>query len=389
MKNVCKVITGNEHGGASMSSELLIDGLYQSQDVLLMIICLCNGEFAKKLKNKYNNSVIILQDKEPPIIGNKNLIIRSYNYSRLILWFIKVCILFEKVYLKKTFKNIHTTNNYALLVCCVCGLFNSYNLITHWRCVGGFSPIIDLLIKRVNVFICISNAVKFSFPSNLQGKCKVIYNGLEINKLERGGDLSKGKLRNYLKICDKKSIFGTIGTFSDIKCHNLLIETCRLLNKQGYRDLYHCVLIGSTPNEYCKQYLQYLKNKVDEYNLKENISFVFDYEIDKPSYIISDFDFFVGSTWFGGRGEGFGLVYVEAMAQALPLIAIAVGAAKELITSEIGILTKTNSPEELEKVIVKFFESPDLLNKMSIQSRKKASLFDIKNTINSCINIYV
>jgi len=93
--------------------------------------------------------------------------------------------------------------------------------------------------------------------------------------------------------------------------------------------------------------------------------------------------------------EGFGSVYVEAMASGLPCIAISSYsgefsvAADEIIDhNKNGFLMKENDPKELANYVLNFLNSPDKLNTFSYNARIKANLcFSWENTIHHLLNI--
>lgn len=384
---IIKVITGNEHGGAANSTQLLINGIIESKSIDFEVVALCNDKFALEIAKQYPSFVKVIKNSTPPIISHHSKIKCATNFIRLLIWFCIATFLLLKHLRKKNISAIHTTNNYALVVCCLYKYLRKFTLISHWRSVG-YRKNLAFLHSNVDRFICISNCVKKSLPLKWQQKSLVVYDGLEISKLKEEGAKNKGKLRKYLNINNNKIVFGTIGTFTDIKCHNLLIESCFLLSNEYPEFEYSCVLIGSTPNNDSKKYLSTLKEKVKIYGLHDKVLFLMDDELGQPSSLISDFDFFVGSTWNNGKGEGFGLIYIEAMAQGLPIIAINVGAAKELLNNQIGTILPDNSPEIHAKEIETLCSDQNLRNKMSITSKYQSTKYDISNTINGVLAIY-
>lgn len=390
--NVLKVLTGNEHGGAAEASRLIIDGLMSDKNRLnYVVVFLCKGNFAREIHNKYENNVNILNNSIPPIIGQGLYINKLFNSLLLMVWILKSFIQLWK-FIQKNIEIIHTTNNYALLVCCLYKLINkNIKLYSHWRCIGLTSTKkYKFLLPLVDKFICISNAVKESLPINLREKAIVIYDGVDINKIKKLGQINKGKLRKYLDISTETILFGTIGTFSNVKCHDLLIEACKELNEKKRID-FKCVLIGSCPNNYCVNYKKYLQNKVKKYNLSNKVVFLNDDSLDiKPNIMIVDFDFFVGCTWLNGLGEGFGLIYVEAMAHSLSNIAISVGAAKELIQhNKTGYLIPENNYIQLYNAI-----NNHILNRESAKELGQNGYniaiqnYNVEKCINNIVSLY-
>ena len=388
MKRILQIITGNEHGGVAQSSRLLFEGILKDATIDVKVVCLCRGDFAHELRNRYGGRITVFPHSVPPIVAATGRLRRMCNRVRLAWWFLTAVVQLICCLLRTQVDVVHTTNNYALPVCCVCRIFFGFRLISHWRCIGVRRQwLLDWLTSHVDQFICISHAVKDSLPLAWQEKAVVVYNGVDVSRLKRGGEQCRGKLRNYLEIGPQTLLFGTIGSYTDIKCHDLLIETCRLLKSESQQP-FRCVLIGSAPNESSKRYLTYLKQKTEQYGLTSEVVFLNDHELDVPAYVISDFDFFVGSTWFNGRGEGFGLMYIEAMAQGLPLIAIEVGAAVELIHPDTGLLVKDNSPSLHKDAILSLISNRERMQTMGVHARKEVEKYDIQFTVHQITRLY-
>lgn len=391
-KHVVKVLTGNEHGGAANSSEWLIDGIIGKHIPSLdfHIIMLCDGDFAKKIASKHPEQTTVLPLPTPPIIGQGGIAKRMWHTFLLLIWMTKAFWGLKRVLRLHNPDLIHTTNNYAVFVCSIHRLFYAIPVATHWRCIGGIKNKLDKwLISHVDSIYCISGAACDSLPSEWHKKCTIIYNGCHVRQLINEGRNYAGKLRNQLKISQQTYLFGTIGTFSAVKCHELLIESSKLLHKSCPNLNFKCVLIGSCPNNACERYLERMKEKIHRYDLDNYVIIIPDNEISPhPSTLISDMDVFVGSTWLGGKGEGFGLVYVEALSQGVPVIAISVGAAPEIITPEVGILASDNSVESHAALLEKL-SNTKIRNRFNRDYiRQYAYRFDISQTVNGILTQY-
>jgi glycosyltransferase involved in cell wall biosynthesis len=73
------------------------------------------------------------------------------------------------------------------------------------------------------------------------------------------------------------------------------------------------------------------------------------------------------------RGDVYGLVYPEAMACGLPVVACDVGAARELVVQrETGLLVPPGSPDELAEALRILIESPDLRASMGARGLQLA-----------------
>lgn len=379
---IYKVLVGNEHGGAAMSSKAILDNFLGKDN--FKVLFLCNNRFSKLFKNK---NIINLNSFEPPIIGSSNFVLKSVQIIKFVIWTIITTFMLSMSIRKHKVKVIHTTNNHALLICLLCKVLNpKLYIISHWRCVGlGSSNQYHFLLRKINKVICISLVVKSSLPKDLQVKSIVIYNGVDVHSIFKENIENKSKLSHLLNLNEGNILLGTIGSFTPIKCHDLIIN-CLIENKLDSN--IKVVLIGSCPNQDSVKYLKYLRNKVSNNDLKDQIYFLEDHNIYPPKNYIADLDLFIGATWNNGLGEGFGLIYVESMAAKVPVLAIDVGAAGEIIKDGIsGYLISSNSPTELFNKInrIDFYKINETGNNAYDVALNK---FDISHTLLKLKELY-
>lgn len=380
---IYKILVGNEHGGAATSSKEILHHFLEEDH--FHAVFLCKGRFSALFQDY--ERVTILDCKEPPIITSKNLFRKLINFVFFSVWLVK-CVAKLFLYLNtKRINVIHTTNNHALLVCLIVVKFlGNTKVITHWRCIGLASANnYKALLEKLDKIICISKAVKSSLPSNLRDKSIVIYNGIPVKQFMDMGITNAGKVRELLKLSKDDFLIGTIGSYTKIKGHQLIIESLKTCPKTV-----KAVLFGSCPNFVSENYLKKLKETVRNEKLEERIFFIDDTILKDPKFFLTDLDCFVGATWNDGRGEGFGLIYVEAMSQSLPVIAIDVGAAAEIVLDgETGILLKDNNPNELSNQIKLLISNRKQLQELGKNSYTRAEkLFDISKTMKKLSKVY-
>ena len=379
---IYKVLVGDEHGGAAVASCELINAFLDKGDDFKAVF-LSEGRFSRCFQS---DNVSVLKSGCPPIIQSPSKIQVLLNYLSFLFWLFKATLNLRQFIKKNKVKYIHTNNNHALLVCLLCKCFSSdLYIMTHWRCVGLVSTSnYKKLLSKIDKIIAISNAVKDSLPHDLQEKARVIYDGMDVEDLYTKNIVNRGKLRKILNLSDGVFLIGTIGSYTIIKCHELIIDSMASANDTNC----HAVLFGSTPNVESEKYLKYLKEKVSKYKLESRVHFVDNTIIEMPREYISDMDLFVGATWNNGLGEGFGLIYIEAMSAQLPVVAINVGAVGEIISDETnGFLIEKNSSDELWGKISHVMNSNNLKN-IRIAAFERAKEFDISITINNIKSIY-
>jgi glycosyltransferase involved in cell wall biosynthesis len=358
---IYKVLVGDEHGGVAMSSEEIVN-FFVKERKDFKVVFLADKGFARQFNStKISN----LNSFAPPIITASNFFLQFVNIFKFIFWICYTLFKFLWFVKKNKVTHIHTTNNHALLICLLCKIFHpKMYIISHWRCVGLASASkYVFLLRKINKVISISEAVQESLPEVLQEKSVVIYDGVD----------------------DEVFLIGTIGSYTTIKCHDLIIDTIEKLNNPSIV----AVLFGSTPNAVSEEYLTYLKDKVNAKNLQKNVIFVDSKMVGQPKTMISDLDLFIGATWNDGLGEGFGLIYVEAMAQKLPVVAINVGAAKEIVVDgQTGFLIKGNSSSLLQKEIEKSITS-NQLKALGYKGYERAlQMFSIDKTLKQVDALY-
>jgi len=71
------------------------------------------------------------------------------------------------------------------------------------------------------------------------------------------------------------------------------------------------------------------------------------------------------------RFESFGLIYLEAMAAARPVVAAAAGAANEVLAGGGGLLVAPGDPDALAGAILSLARDPDLRHRLSVEGRKR------------------
>jgi glycosyltransferase involved in cell wall biosynthesis len=117
--------------------------------------------------------------------------------------------------------------------------------------------------------------------------------------------------------------------------------------------------------------LEYWRQKVDKTKIKERIKFLGKIPFQEMQNLYNEADIFV----FPSLREASGSVILEAMANGLPVIALELNGAKNIIEKNCGILipvkNKTQMINDFRDAIIKLCESPELRYEMGENARKR------------------
>jgi len=194
-------------------------------------------------------------------------------------------------------------------------------------------------------------------------KVTVIYNGIDIDTLPQAVSPTFPKE-------DSKTIhIGNLGRLVEQKGQRHLIEMAAIM-KKGETN-FHIFIGGSGPLE------QELGDYANQLNVSDRVTFC-GFISDVHSFMQSLDIFILPSYW-----EGFGYVLVEAMVNALPVVAFDITSNPEIIDDEkTGFLCKAGDTEELVEKTNEFIRKPDLRYKMGKAGKKRVlSRFTIQNTV--------
>ena len=176
-----------------------------------------------------------------------------------------------------------------------------------------------------------------------------------------------------------------------------LISVCRLVPGKNIQCVLHALAILKGANlKVCLtivgegSYEQELKDLSDELGLtKEDVCFAGRQE--NVGLWYRERHLFVLPSLY----EGFGSVYIEAMASGLPCIAIKNKPGKYLVAADEiidqdknGWLMNENDPEELARIVKHVYQHPDLIASYSKEARKKAvEVFSWRQTVNGLLKL--
>lgn len=219
-------------------------------------------------------------------------------------------------------------------------LWHVHEIIVHpWLAVRVFPTLLRYMSDHI---VCNSNATRhwlLDFQPGMSSKMCVISNGVErplrLNQSEVA-DLRRSFLPSNARIA-----IGLVGRINRLKGHQLLMDAADQLHRRGIND-FSVVFIGSPPPGQ-DVFLNELFQRIERSPMRELVV-VNDFTRDVwPVYAALDI-VCVPST----EPESFGLVAVEAMTAAKPVVASDLGALSEVVVDRhTGLLFEPNDAESL------------------------------------------
>ncbi len=162
-----------------------------------------------------------------------------------------------------------------------------------------------------------------------------------------------------------------VGRLSSQKGVTDVLAAVRKIKSEGVHDI-HFNIAGDGPQK--KQLQKYVRDN----QLSDIVSFLgWVQPKDLPS-LLKKSDVFIGPSVIDSDGwmEAFGLVFVEAAAAGLPVIATNVGGIKDIVDDNItGFLVDQKSPDQLADKIVVLKNDEKLRIKMSKAAVTKSDMF--------------
>ena len=136
--------------------------------------------------------------------------------------------------------------------------------------------------------------------------------------------MDRQTLRAQWKIPDDATIIGRVGRVSGSKLVHETVQVALHLWQHGVTNLY-CVIGGSVPQDEGPAYAQALRRTYDQYPI---ITFLGEAETPqrRASWLAA-----MDVVCYPTQGEGFGMIFLEAMQQGVPIVTYDTGANAEVI----------------------------------------------------------
>lgn len=201
-----------------------------------------------------------------------------------------------------------------------------------------YAPFLHLFLKKADTIIATSpNYIKLSrVLSAFQDKCVVIPLGIDTARFEL--TLADSEMLNTLKKRYGKAVILFIGRFRYYKGLHILIDAMQKVDA-------NLLLIGAGLLE------NQLRRQVAEKNLQDRIHFLGELSDEQVNVYLKSCDVFVLPSIY--KSEAFGIVQLEAMACAKPVVCCELGTGTSFVNrhQKTGLVVCPEDPEALSESI--------------------------------------
>ncbi|MDY6836059.1 MAG: glycosyltransferase family 4 protein [Chloroflexota bacterium] len=244
------------------------------------------------------------------------------------------------------------------------------------RLLGIEASCIRFASRKANVHLAVSDYCRKTMQDEMGILPQtVIYHGIDDKRFAYSKE-KRDKTRSALKVEDNTALLLYVGMLETHKDVITLIDTMsRLKTKYTSRPI-TLVIVGRGP-----AYAE-IAGRVRQNGLESTVNIKTDVVRDITEYY-SAADVFV----FPSLGEGFGFVFLEAMACGLPIIAANAGSAPEVI-GDAGLLFKPRDSEELADRIIEMLNNQQLYREVRESGLERVKQFTWERAAKQYYQVY-
>lgn len=335
-KIICFPFRGDKIGGSHILAIDIIKGL-KKRKYKVIIVLHKKGKLSDYLKEK-KIKFFFLPIKHVEV-SKRNIFFNFFSILNIlykIIFFIK----------KNKINTIHTNTTDMHLLWLLSSKFTKSQIIWHLHAKFPSWPLFNILSKRTDKLIAISNYVLNSVPKRLRNKTILLRNCIKTNFTEEKKEENSLKLRNKLKISKDVKIILFFSNFYKRKQPNMFIKVAKEILE--VRKNFFFLMVGDDRDITQEMLLKEIK----KFKLQNNFC-LYKFYNDK-NFIISGSDLLLVPS----LEEPFGLTLIEAMDIGTPVIALKSGGHKEIIKNNYnGVLVNKNESRIYMKKIFKVFNN--------------------------------
>lgn len=271
----------------------------------------------------------------------------------------------NKILIKKNIKNVMVFHNYDTDFVSLCKLINkNLNLIYHQNMqIGGNKKDFFHTIRysKFDKWISTLNFLKndvLRLSNYPEQRMKIIPIGIEEDFIKT--NIDKSVARNFFELDIEDFVIGVIGRIDYQKGQLILIKALEKLKIEKIKLL----IVGEPTVNEGYQYLSTINEYIKNNNLSKRIKF-YNF-IENTNYFYSAIDIFCLSS----LSETYGLVTIEALIKAIPVIASNLGGTPEILNyGAYGELFESGNESDLANKIKNMYENYQFYKTKAISQR--------------------
>ena len=262
------------------------------------------------------------------------------------------------------------------------------------------TPFADMRLLEEKLILKYSNAITASTPQEIKNilnlynvvgeNIKLIYAGINENLFRPIEKNTAIKKVNKKVTLNSRNTILFVGRINKEKGLRILIKAIGKIKKEFNQEL-KLLIVGGDISETRHSKIEnkekkYLKKIIEQLQLSNNVHFLGPIARDQLPYYYSIADICVVPSLY----ESFGLVAVEAMACATPVIASKVGGLAHTVEDEFsGLHFEAENFKDLAEKIIQLITDPEKINIMGINARTRVSEnFGLKKTVQQIKELY-
>ena len=181
----------------------------------------------------------------------------------------------------------------------------------------------------------------------------------------------------------KENIFLSIGRIQEQKRQ---LETLEFLNNfKKIENDFKCIFIGGPSGKYGNEYLDNLKQTVEDFNLDKHVKFLDSLPQTKIIELLNKSKLLIHTSQF----ETFGLVAIEANTMGVPVLTTNNGSLMEIIeNNKNGYLSENLIDKDVNNFVSNLLNEDKKFEEVSLTCIEKSKKYDWENTSQMIENIY-
>ncbi len=255
--------------------------------------------------------------------------------------------------------------------------------VCHVRGPQEGSRLMQAAFRLPTHFVPVSHWVSRSIQDKLgvpPEKITVVYDGLELHKLNTGAD--GNAFRKRFGVNPENFAVGLVGLLIPWKGQEIFLDAAHML--RGRIPKLKMIIVGGTPKD-CRPFEAMLRRRVKEERLEDTVIFTGHISDMPPLY--NGLDVVVSAST---SPEPLGTVVIESMAMGRPLVGPDHGGAAEMMNHEqTGLLFRPGDAEALARAIFRLYKDGALRRRLGRAARKTAlSTFAVATHVEKIQEVY-